>query len=395
MDLLSNVNAENLFISTAQQQPQLENLANKALSNGIDLYIKKDYIGAIKEFQRSIGLSPQSQYSVEASNYTANAYLQLNETEKAIKSYKTSITLNPYRDDTHITLGNLYFAEKCYSEAESEYKEAVRLNPNANNYYALGQAYLESGKYSDAENVFNRIRRLEPDKPNGNFGLGLIYSRQERYEDAIYQFKEAIRLQKDFYYGYAELGYAYADLGQMDEAREQKEFLEQEEPDLADMLSRYIYKAEPPKFRFVYSTDFIYINSIKTPLSSLDAYLENADASKTFTMKFSFQKKMDRASVEDRFNWEITRASGSGPGQAYNFGMSIPSTDIKIQSYPDHVFYDSESLTASVKFTIHQNAPADGTIDPSHIEFKFNGKDLYGLEMDPDYDQFSGFSGIA
>ncbi|TET88986.1 MAG: tetratricopeptide repeat protein [Desulfobacteraceae bacterium] len=395
MDLVNSVSAENIFISTASQQSQLEELANRALSNGIDLYMRKDYEGAAKAFQRSIGLAPQSQYSVDASNYMANAYLKLNQTEKAIKAYKTSIDLNPYRNDTHITLGNLYFSEKRYKEAEIEYKEAVRLSPIANNYYALGQAYLELGQYNDAENQFNTVKRLAPDSPNGNYGLGLAYSRQGRFEDAIRQFKEAIGIENNLYDAYAEMGYAYADLGQMDKAQEQVDYIEQERPDLAQMLSLYMYKVDPPKFMFAYSTSFMYLKSVKTQVSALDSYLANANTSKTFTMKFSFSKEMDRDSVEDRFNWKIGRASGSGPGQAYNFGLPVPSTEISIPPYPDYVFYDSEASTATIYFTIHQNASADGTIDPSHIEFKFNGEDRYGFTMDPERDQFSGFSKVA
>lgn len=395
MDVVNSVAAENIFISTASQQSQLEELANRALSNGIDLYMRKDYEGAAKEFQRSIGLAPQSQYSVDASNYMANAYLQLNQTEKAIKAYKTSISLNPYRDDTHIILGNLYFSENRYREAENEYKQAVRLNPTENNYYALGQVYLELGQYNDAENQFNTVKRLAPDSPNGNFGLGLTYSRQGLFEEAIRQFKVAIGIENDLYDAYAEMGYAYADLGQMDKAQEQVDYIEQERPDLAEMLSLYMNKVDPPKFMFAYSTNFMYLKSVKTQISALDSYLENANTSKTFTMKFSFSKEMDRDSVEDRFNWKIGRASGNGPGQAYNFGLPVPSTEMSISPYPDYVYYDSEASTATVYFTIHQNASADGTIDPSHIEFKFNGEDRYGYPMDPERDQFSGFSKVA
>jgi len=57
-------------------------------------------------------------------------------------------------------LGNLYFSEKRYREAENEYKEAIRLNPTENNYYALGKTYLELGQYSDAGNQFNTVKRL-------------------------------------------------------------------------------------------------------------------------------------------------------------------------------------------------------------------------------------------
>ena len=45
-------------------------------------------------------------------------------------------------------------------------------------------------------------------------------------------------------------------------------------------------------------------------------------------------------------------------------------------------------------FKLTQNAAADGTIDPAHIEFRFNGTDDFGQTMDDSFDQFTGFSGI-
>jgi hypothetical protein len=62
---------------------------------------------------------------------------------------------------------------------------------------------------------------------------------------------------------------------------------------------------------------------------------------------------------------------------------------------PNNVYYDAKSYKATVTFTIRQNATADGTIDPSHIEFKFSGKDAFGNKMDPNFDQYIGFSGTA
>ena len=131
-----------------------------------------------------------------------------------------------------------------------------------------------------------------------------------------------------------------------------------------------------------------------TTLKSLDAYLENANTSKSFNVIFQFDKEMDRLSVEDRFNWKMSRASGSGPGEAYNFGFPTASTEISFSSFPDNVYYDADSLTAKVQFTLKQNETADGTIDPSHVEFKFSGEDKWGLSMDKDNDQFTGFSGV-
>jgi tetratricopeptide (TPR) repeat protein len=391
-----SISNTDIFSATIQQSAQLESLANNALSKGIDLYTRQDYEGAIKEFRRSIGLAPNSSYSTDAASYMANAYLALGDTQGAIKAYDDALKRSPNRDDIAISLGNVYFAEENYDEAIKAYEKAVSVWPSSSNHYALGQAYMNADRYSDADNEFNTVLRMDPYQPNGNYGLGLNFSRQGRYEDAILQFKEAIRLDGKFYDGYAELGYAYADLGEIDQAQRIVDNLEQVESDLADTLSRYIYKVDPPKFMFAYAdTGFNYQMPWKTPLSALDSYLETANAEKTFTMKFQFDKEMDRESVENVLNWSIGRSTQSGPGQAYNFGRPIPDTEVTLPPFPKHVYYDVDNLTATVYFTLRQNETADGTIDTTHMEFKFSGEDAYGHKMDPKYDQFMGFSGIA
>jgi hypothetical protein len=133
---------------------------------------------------------------------------------------------------------------------------------------------------------------------------------------------------------------------------------------------------------------------MKTRVSTLDAYLQNAGAEKMLSIKFMFDKEMDRASVENTLNWRIGRSSNPEPGGAYNFGRPLPESEIELPPYPHHIYYDQQSLTATVYFKIRQNASADGTIDPSHVEFRFDGKDVYGNRMDAGFDQFTGFSGV-
>ena len=395
MDLLETDFTQTIFASLAMQPVQLESLSNDALSHGVDLYTNKDYEGAIKEFKRSIGLSPHSEYSSTASKYMANAYLQLDDTGKAIKTYETAITLNPLNDDLHIKLGNLYFSQERYEEAEEAYVKAVKINPDAVNYYSLGQAHLATDRLADAENIFNKVRNLAPERPNGKYGLGLVRSKQGRYDEAIKYFKGAIQKKDDFYDAYAEIGYAYADMGLMDDAENIVDFLEDKSRELADTLSRYIYKVEPPRIEFAFSAStFKYKLSNKTSVSALDSYLETPDASKFFTMEFMFSKEMDKASVENRLNWSIKKSAMIGPGQAYNFGLPVASTEVDISFLPTNVYYDADSLTATVTFAVKQNANGNGTIDPSHIEFRFCGKDSFGSTMDSGGDQFTGFSGV-
>ena len=385
-----------IFSATIQQTAQLESLANGALSKGIDLYRRQDYEGAIREFRRSIGLAPNSTYSTDASSYMANAYMALGDTGGAVKAYKDALRRSPDRDDIYISLGNLYFSDGKYDEAAEVYEKAVKIWSSSDNHYALGQAYLNAGRHSAADREFNTVLRMEPDKPGGYYGLGLNFSKQGRHEEAILQFKEAIRVDPKFYDGYAELGYAYADLGLMDEAQRIVDSLEPSAPDLADTLSRYMYKVDPPKFMFAYADgSFNYHMPWKTPLSALDGYLATPNAEKTFAMTFQFDKEMDRESVENVLNWHIGRSTQSGPGQAYNYGFPVLDTEVTLPPIPKSVYYDQDKLTATVYFDVRQNAAGDGTIDSAHIEFTFNGEDAYGHNMDPKFDQFMGFSGVA
>jgi len=395
-DLFAPITADSFFVSSAQLQESRQQMAGNALNTGITAYQKGDYKTAITAFRNAIGLNPQAANAVDIGNYVASSYLKLGDNRNAAKAYEESIALNKSRDDTHIKLGNLYFSEERYQEAEAEYAEAVKINPQPANLYSLGQAQIKTGNFRGAEEQFSKIERVARDAVNGPYGMGLSYSAQGRYEEAVIKFQEAIDLDDEFYDAHLEMGYAYADMGEMDEAQEVFELLEEPSPELADLLSRHMYKVDTPKFSFARADGaFPYLQPARTKVSSLDNYLTTANASKNFKMVFQFDKEMDRESVEKLYNWNISRSTASGPGEFYNFGNPLPETEIKLKSTPEYVYYDDKQLTATVYFKITQNATADGTLDPAHIVFNFNGEDKYGLKMDPDADEFSGFSRIG
>ena len=395
MDVLS-AGGVDIFSQTMQQSTELESLANQAIKGGIDQYVNKNYEAAASEFKRAIGLAPSSPYAVDAAQYMAQAYLQLEDTGKAMDAYKRAIQLNPYRDDSYIKLGNLHISEGQYEKATELYQEAVRLNPDAANQYFLGQVHLLSGRYREAETQFRAVDRMMPNDPAGKYGIGLVFSKEGKPEEAIQQLEQALALDNEFYDAHAEMGYAYADLGDMDKAQEIVDFLDRvDQGELADSLGRYMYKVDPPKMVFAYAESSLpYLLPAKTPVVALDAYLTTPNASKTFTMKFQFDKAMDRESVENIANWQINRSKGQGPGQAYNYGLSIPDTEVNILPTPVSVYYDDANYTATVYFNIKQNADLNATIDPSHLEFKFSGTDIYHQKMSKDHDQFTGFSRV-
>ena len=170
--------------------------------------------------------------------------------------------------------------------------------------------------------------------------------------------------------------------------------MEDQDEAAAVALQSYILKTTRPEIAFAYAdSSFKYFMKPKSPLSAMDDYLANANASKTLAIKFQFNKEMDRESVENIFNWTIKRSEESAPGTRYNYGLGIPSSEVNLAIFPMDVYYDENMLAATVRFNISQNDAADATIDPSHIVFTFKGNDIDGNAMNPEGDQFMGFTG--
>jgi tetratricopeptide (TPR) repeat protein len=394
--LFEERDATAIFDALGNQQRGMENLANQFMQTGIDQYLNEDYETAAKSFTAAVNLAPYSGYNIDASKHLVQTYLRLEETDKAVETYQGAIQRNPYEDSLRTSLGQLFFSEERYEEAAEQYRGAVQVNPSATNRYSYGESLLKVGNFKEAEYQFNQVKRLDPESYASDYGLGKMYAQSEDYDKAIEHFEKALKLDPEFYDALAEMGYAHADDGEIEAAREIQEKLTDLDENLAQTLEYYIDEKEPPRIAFAMaSSTFPYNMSKGYFVSAIDSYLENAGAEKSVTMKFLFSKDMDRQSIENRFNWSISRASSHNLAKTYNFGDRIPSTEVELQPYPDYVIYDSDTYTATIGLRIQQNETADGTIDPSHIVFKFEGEDIYGVSMDESADEFSGFSKMA
>ncbi len=394
MTTLNVLSPSGLFAYTGSQATQMETLASNALNHGLSLFTDGNYEGAIKEFQRAIALGPNADIVPDVYNSMGQAYTQNGDTEKAIKAYKQAIQRDPTRSDIRVTLGNALYYQGDYTEAVAQYEQAVRTDPSAANRFSLGQGYMAAGNYSEAEIQFARVRDMAPNEPSGHYGLGQVYSKQGRSDKAIEEFQSAIDVKWDFWDAYVEQGYAYVDSGDTEQATKLATYLSDHDSTGSSTLSTYIAQKTAPKITAAISTSsFIATLSAGTPVSFLGLY--NADESKTVSMVFQFNKAMDRSSVEDITNWTIARSTNTGLGDGYNFGLPVPDTEVSLPHNPVAVYYDASSYSATVYFTLTQNATVDATIDPSHVKFSFTGKDAYGIAISSKADQFAGFSGIA
>jgi tetratricopeptide (TPR) repeat protein len=252
------------------------------------------------------------------------------------------------------------------------------------------------GRAGEAETFFKKIITQTPRDYSGHYGLGQAYAKQGRYEEALAQFSEALTIKPEFAYAYVDRGMSYAALGQKEKAYEDVKTLDGLNKDLADELRNALYRTSAPGFLIV-STLGAFDSGLGpgTPLAELDPILATPGATKDFTMTFYFDKDMDVASVQTEANWNISRATGATPGGAYNWGMLPPSSEVNVAPLPSDVTYNPATLSAAVTFSVAQNGAGDGTIDPSHLVFRFYGKDAYGISMDRAADEYVGISLIV
>ena len=397
MEISSGFESDKLTEALTPRQSRLDSLAQSALSRGITLYQNGNYTAALVDFRRAAALSPYSENALKAFEFTVQAYLKLDKPEEAVKTYRTSLKMFPVRDDVHASLGNLYYSLGRNSEAEKEYRAALAINPGSTSYqYSLGQVYIAMGRADDAETIFKRIIAQTPRDYGGHYGLGQAYAKQGRHEEALAQFSEALTIKPGFAYAYVDRGLSYAALGEKEKAYEDAKTLDGLNKDLADELRNSLYRISAPQFLLV-STVGAFNTSLgaRTPLAELDASLATPGATKDFTMTFYFDKEMDVASVENEANWNISRATGGMPGGAYNWSMPLPPSEVNVRPLPSSVSYDPATLSAAVTFSLGQNGAGDGTIDPSHLVFRFSGEDAYGLSMDRAADEYVGISLIV
>ena len=95
----------------------------------------------------------------------------------------------------------------------------VEENPrSASAHNNLGSAYLLNNHLGDAETHYRQALRLRPNSSSVHYGLGLIFSRQGRLEEAIQAYRQAIFYQPLNWKALASLALTYGQLGQLDDA---------------------------------------------------------------------------------------------------------------------------------------------------------------------------------
>src|SRR5579883_634325 len=115
----------------------------------------------------------------------------------AIEQYEQIVRIEPNNMDDHLLLGRLYRLNNDLQKAESEFKTAVRLQPDSEEAVTtLAYLYNEEGDATRAVQVLSSV----PDAGRSAkmySALGYTYEQQKQYKQAIESYRRAIELDRD------------------------------------------------------------------------------------------------------------------------------------------------------------------------------------------------------
>jgi tetratricopeptide (TPR) repeat protein len=146
--------------------------------------------------------------AITHSNY-ALLLKEMKKYEEAESHYRESLRINPEYANAHNNYALLLEELKKYEEAESHYRESLEINPEdaqAHNNYALLLEELK--KYEEAESHYRESLRINPEYAQAHNNYALLLKELKKYEEAESHYRESLRINPedaDAHYNYAAL----------------------------------------------------------------------------------------------------------------------------------------------------------------------------------------------
>jgi tetratricopeptide (TPR) repeat protein len=156
----------------------------------------------------------------------------------AIAQYQQIVQIEPNNVDDHLLLGRLYRLNNDLQKAESEFKTAVKLQPDSEEAVTtLAYLYNEEGDTTRAAETLSSI----PDAARSAklySALGYTYEQQKQYKNAIEAYKKAVVLDRDNLDAIRGLAQNLLNDGQTDAALEQYKVIADANPEDAQTYLR-------------------------------------------------------------------------------------------------------------------------------------------------------------
>ena len=127
----------------------------------------------------------------------AQAYSQMGKTKESIAMYEKLASTNPTTETLNV-LVDAYMKEKLYDKAIRTYKKQIELNPKKAVYYSsAAYAYGLMGDLDRQIEYYRLSLRYDPEDDEAYVGLGTAYEKKGLFQDALKAYTTAYELNPD------------------------------------------------------------------------------------------------------------------------------------------------------------------------------------------------------
>jgi len=163
---------------------------------------------AIPIFNR---LAATSQSNAEALSYAAQGFMILGDYERAVKEFRTVVTLAPTSPKAHAFIGQSLIRLNRFDQAEVAFRQALAVDSaDETSKYNLAFTLIERKIRTDeAATLLQEALAIRPDYADAHYQLGKLYSETGQGEKAIEHLEAAARADRTKDYVFYQLSIAY------------------------------------------------------------------------------------------------------------------------------------------------------------------------------------------
>lgn len=143
------------------------------------------------------------------------------DTVQAISLYNAAISSDPGFTNAYLNLGSIYFAQKKYSDAATNFKKVTELTPDDPlGFSNLGKVLMAQKKKADAIAAFEGALAADAAFGEANKELGKLYYSAKEYDKAVTSLENFIKINATDYYAHYLLAAAYKKTNNINKAVE-------------------------------------------------------------------------------------------------------------------------------------------------------------------------------
>jgi tetratricopeptide (TPR) repeat protein len=161
-------------------------------------------------YRKALEIDPES---TDAHMSLGDIYLRAGKFDDATREQEEAVRISPEAEGAYCNLGNIELRRGRYARAAEYFSEQLRARDSAEAHGNLGAALNYQGKFADAEKEFKEALRLDPELITAHANLGGLLHRQRRLDEAALEEQAAIALDPRLYEAQYQLGMIEIDRG--------------------------------------------------------------------------------------------------------------------------------------------------------------------------------------